>query len=94
MKNINKNEAKNHDVVVTRAKQFDNGDVVFDMTVNDVTIYNCRWIEGAKDGKEFKFVAFPNRKAKDNNYYNHCYVKLSQEDTDTIEKMIVKVLEG
>lgn len=100
MKRPNKTEnvAVNHDVVVTRAKYFEaKGDkpeaFIFDMEVNGVSIYNCRWIEGDKDGKHFKFVSFPNYKSGDR-YYNYCYVKLSEEDITTIENMINRILEN
>lgn len=99
-----KNETKvvshdvvNHDVVVTRAKLFEAKDnkseaLVFDMAVNGVTIYNCRWMEGEKDGKPYKFVAFPNYKNGDK-YWNYAYVALSPEDIDTIEKMLHKLID-
>ena len=41
--------------LVTRAKQFDDGGVMFDMIVNEVSIYGCRVVEG----KNGDFVSFP-----------------------------------
>lgn len=98
MKNTKKNETVNHDVVVTRARYFEATDekpeaYLFDMTVNGVSIYGCRWCEGEKDGKHYKFVAFPSYKSGDK-YYSYAYVKLSQEDVDTIERMIERILEN
>lgn len=84
MKVNTKNETKNT-IEVVRAKQFDNG-IVFDMLVNGVTIYGCRLVEGKKG----TFVSFPSKKGKDGKYYSHAYVKLSQEDTD----FIIKLIEG
>lgn len=98
MKNTKKIEAVNHDVVVTRAHYFE-GTIgkpeayLFDMCVNGVMIYSCRWCEGEKDGKHYKFVAFPSHKSGDK-YFNHAYVKLSQEDVDTIERMIERILDN
>lgn len=75
-------------IVVKRAKQFDDGKIAFDMIVNDVTIYGCRLIE-RKDGGVF--VAFPQRKGKDNNYYNIAYTKLSEKDVESIVAQIEKL---
>lgn len=74
-------------IVVSRAKQFDDGKIVFDMIVNDVSIYGCRLIEGKKGN----FVAFPQRKGKDGKYYRHAYVKLSGEDVANIVAQIEKM---
>lgn len=82
MKVNTKNETKNT-IEVVRAKQFDNG-VVFDMLVNGVTIYGCRLVVGKKG----TFVSFPSKKGKDGKYYSHAYVKLTQEDTNFIVKLI------
>lgn len=82
MKVNTKNETKNT-IEVVRAKQFDNG-IVFDMLVNGVTIYGCRLVEGKKG----TFVSFPSKKGKDGKYYSHAYVKLTQEDTNFIVKLI------
>lgn len=88
----------NHDVIVTRAKLFEATDkhpenIVFDMTVNGVTVYGCRWVEGEKNGKSYKFVAFPNYKGKDGNYWNYAFVSLSDEDIATIESMLHKLID-
>lgn len=77
-------------VEVVRAKSFDNGGVVFDMTINGVSIYNCRVVEG----KNGDFVSFPSRKGSDGNYYSHAYIKLTDEDTKKIVGLVEKALEG
>lgn len=69
---------------VTRAKQFDDGGVVFDMVVNGVSIYGCRVVEG----KNGDFVSFPSYKAKDGKYYSHAYIKLSDADTKNIVSQV------
>lgn len=84
-----KNESVVNSVKVTRAKAFDNGGVVFDMEVNNVTIYGCRVIEG----KNGDFVSFPSRKGSDDKYYSHAYVKLTAEDTKEIIDQVEKALE-
>ena len=80
-------------IKVTRAREFENGGLVFDMVVNGVTIYGCQWVEGEKNGHEYAFVSFPSRQSKkDQKYYNIAYVKLSDEDTAEIEKQIDSLL--
>ena len=79
---------KNAEIKVTRAKQFDNGGVVFDVEINGVTIYGCRVVE-SKNGD---FVSYPARKGSDDKYYSHAFYKMNEEETkDTIsqvEKML------
>lgn len=74
-------------IVVKRAKQFDDGKIIIDLIVNDVTIYGCRLIEG----KNGIFVSFPQRKGKDDKYYNIAYVALSKSDVDNIVAQIEKM---
>lgn len=91
-KTENKTEA--HKIEVIRAKLLENV-IVFDMTVNGVTIYGCSYkILHRKDNDEaFAKIGFPSRKGKDDKYYNHVYVKLSDEDIETIEKGIEAITE-
>ena len=72
------------DAKVTRAKQFKDGGVVFDMQVNGVSIYGCRVIESKKGD----FVSFPSYKGSDGKYYSHAWVKLSDEDTKAIVQQV------
>ena len=87
--NMKKKEASNVtiDAKVTRANQV-NDAVFFDMEVNGVTIYGCKVIEG----KNGDFVSFPSHKGKDGKYYNHAWVKLSDEDTAAIVKQVEEML--
>ena len=82
-----KEVAKNHDIKVTRAHQFDDGGITFDMVVNDVTIYGCK----VAQGKNGQFVSFPSRKGKDGKYYSHAYINLSAEDQKDIFEQIEKM---
>ena len=67
-------------IKVTRAREFENGGLVFDMVVNGVTIYGCQWVEGEKDGRDYAFVSFPSRQSKkDKKWYNIAYVKWLKE---------------
>lgn len=84
-----KSESKVQSVEVVRATSFDNGGVVFDMTINGVSIYNCR-VVGGKNGD---FISFPARKGSDGNYYSHAYIKLTEDDTKKIIGLVEKALE-
>lgn len=84
-----KSESAVQSVEVVRAKSFDNGGVVFDVTINGVSIYNCRVVEG----KNGDFISFPARKGSDGNYYSHAYIKLTEDDTKKIIGLVEKALE-
>ena len=79
---------KSAEINVTRAKQFDNGGVVFDVEINGVTIYGCRVVEGSKGD----FVSFPARKGSDDKYYSHAFYKLSEAETKEIISQVEKLL--
>lgn len=90
-KKTEEKEVTNHEIEVTRAKELENV-IMFDMKVNDVTIYGCSYrVLTRKDtGEEFGKVGFPSKKSGDN-YYNHAFVKLSAADVETIEKQLEKL---
>ena len=75
------------DAKVTRANQV-NDTVFFDVVINGVTIYGCKVIEG----KNGDFISFPSHKGKDDKYYNHVWIKLSDEDTAAIVKQVEEML--
>ena len=75
------------DAKVIRANQV-NDTVYFDVTINGVTIYGCRVVEGSKGD----FVSFPSHKGKDGKFYNHAWVKLSDDDTAAIVKQVEEML--
>lgn len=83
---------QSYNVEVKRAKQFESGDIAVDMVVNGVSIYNCTYKSGEKDGKEYAFISFPSRKGKDDKYYSHVYFKISEELLADIEKQIEKLI--
>lgn len=72
---------------VTRANQV-NDTVFFDMEVNGVSIYGCKVVEGSKGD----FISFPSHKGKDGKYYNHAWIKLSDEDTKEIISQVEAAL--
>lgn len=78
---------------VPRAKFFPATDdrkecILFDLTVNDVTIYGCRAVQG----KNGDFISFPQRKGSDGKYYSYAFVKLSEEDLKEILKKVEAVI--
>lgn len=75
-------------IKINRAKKFYNGGIVFDMEVNGVSIYNCRWVET----KGSEFVAFPSTKGKNDKYYNFAYVKLTDEETQNIKSTVMRLV--
>lgn len=78
-----------HEFTVTRAKEFDNGNISFDMTVDGyVKIYGCTVV----DGKDGQFISFPARKGKDGKWYSHCWCGISESETKEIIKQIKKKL--
>lgn len=82
-------EVKDHDIKVMRVKDTDKYGVFFDLEINGVSVYGCSWVEGQKrDGTEYRFVSFPSHKGKDDKYYNYVYVKLTENDLDSIEKVL------
>lgn len=79
-KKAEKKEVTKKEIKVTRGHVFDNGDVVFDMEVNGVAIFNST----LRDGKNGQFVSFPSKMGKDGKYYSHVYIKLEKEDIENI----------
>ena len=77
-----------YDVAVTRAHEFDNGNIVFDLLVNGVKIFGMKALEGSNGS----FISFPQRKGKDGNYYNEAWFKITAELQAEIEDQIRKEL--
>ena len=82
--NVKTKKSAAKEITVTRAHQFEDGGITFDMTVGEVTIYGCK----IAHGKNGDFISFPSRKGKDGKYYSHAYVSLSEEDTQSILSQI------
>lgn len=67
------------------------GDLIFvNLTINGVTIYSCRVVNGSKGD----FISFPQQKSKDGKYYNMAYVALSPEDEKYILEAIQEAING
>ena len=79
---------KDHEIKITRVKELENV-IMFDMIVNDVTIYGCSYkvLTRKDNGEEFGKVGFPSKKQGDT-WYNQAFVKLSNVDVENIEKQL------
>lgn len=80
-------KAVNVEAKVTRANQVKDT-VFFDVVINGVTIYGCKVVEG----KNGDFISFPSHKGKDDKYYNHVYIKLTDEQTSDIIHQVEEML--
>lgn len=82
-KTENKNEnqesiLKNYSV--DHVKMDSNDRVRFALTVNGVTVYGCNVVEG----KNGDFISFPSYKGKDEKYYKHAYIPLTDKEQESI----------
>ena len=83
-----------YDVKVTRAKEVKEGQVVFDMVVNGITIYGCWYREGKskKDNKDYAMISFPSHKGNDDKYYNHVWFKIDEAIQGEIVAQLQKLV--
>lgn len=92
----NKNQetdTQTYDVKVTRAKEVQEGQVVFDMVVNGVTIYGCWYREGvSKKGEEYQMISFPSHKGDNDKYYNYCWFKVEDDVKASIIEQLQKMV--
>lgn len=65
---------------ILRAHEFDNGNTAFDIEINGIKIYGCTIMQG----KNGRFISFPQRKGSDGKYYNVVWFGLSEKDSDSI----------
>lgn len=90
----NKNqESQTYDVKVTRAKETKEGQVVFDMVVNGVTIYGCWYREGVdKKGNDYQLISFPSHKGDNDKYYNYTWFKIEDDVKNSIIEQLQKLV--
>ena len=70
-----------------------NGGISFSLRIEGpitAEIYGCR-IKNSRNGE---FVAFPQRKGKDGQYYKHAWLQLSDDQTDEIISAVYDALES
>lgn len=74
---------------VERVHMFDEKHISFDMTANGIKISGLNYIEYTnKDGQDGVIINFPQRKGKENKYYNILWFPISKELKDDIIKQI------
>lgn len=83
--------SKPRKIRVNHVRIWEDKNISFDLTVEDVTIYGCRLVQARKDG-ESDFVGFPSRKAKDGKYYSYAYTRISEEELQIICDQIADAL--
>lgn len=83
-----KSKTYNHEYAVRRAVQFDDSGVLFDLTIDDLTIYGCRVVEG----KNGDFIGLPSRKDNDGKYWGIVYKRFTDEETSAILDMVSAAL--
>lgn len=85
--------SQDHEIKVTRAKEFDDC-ISFDMVVNGISIYGARHrtYTDKKSKEEKSFIAFPQYKGSNGNYYSHCYFDVTDADLENIESQIEDIL--
>ena len=74
---------------VTRAYEFDNGNISINLEVNGVTIYGASIV----NGRQGKFVSFPSYK-KDGRYWNHAYFPFDEDELNEVLEQVGDMLAG
>ena len=94
-----------HQMVVTRAYQFKNNNIAFDLKIDGwLTIYNMMLVAlySEKDKKkkdkskcepEGYFITFPQHKDDKGNYWSYAYFKILEPEQDMIEEQIEHLLD-
>ena len=80
---------KDHEVKVLSAHQFDNGNISFDLQIDEIKIYRLTVVR-TKDDTEF--ISFPSYQSGDK-YYNYAFVPFTDEDQDAIIDMVYDSLD-
>lgn len=69
------------DFKITRAHEFDNGNVSFDMEIAGINFYRLT-VVSTKDGKE-QFIGYPQYESN-GKWYKYFYIPLTDENIDKI----------
>lgn len=76
---MQKKNTENRGFKVANVVEASTGTVFFNLTINEVTIYGCRVVEG----KNGDFISFPQKKVGVK-YWNIAYVKLTDDESKAI----------
>lgn len=94
-KNTEKTEEMKYTIKVSRVKpKKDRPNCYrFTMTVNGIDINGCDYISYTKkNGEEGSFIALPQYKGSDDNYYNIVYFKITDELQAEIERQLEELI--
>ena len=100
-KEVRKFEYKPAEIGVSKVREIKGKDDCyrFNLEINGVSIYGCSYITYTnKEGKEDNFIAFPQYKGSDGNYYNTCWFPINdpayRKEFEEIENQISKLIES
>lgn len=80
------------EVEVTRAKEIKEGKIAFDMKVNGISVYNCWYVKGEKNGKEYEIINLPQYKGSNDKYYSYVWFPISRELKEDIISQLEKLI--
>lgn len=80
----------NYDIKVRRAFQGKYG-ILFDMDINNVTVYGCKVCDSPKGDNFIGFPQTPDKKDR-NKWWNIVYAPLTEEQTADILSQIAEIL--
>lgn len=92
-------ERKAHQMRVLRAIEFENGNIGFTLEIDSwITIYNMMLValhQNEKDKEEITgyFIAFPQHKDDQGNWWNYAYFNIITPEQDMIEEQIEHLLD-
>lgn len=91
-RNTNKQTESALSFSVKNCREFADGGISFVLMLlgGKVTLYGCRIISG----REGEFIAYPARKGKDDQWYNHFFVALTKEETAEIINAVYETLDN
>lgn len=83
---------KTEELKVTRAHQFDSGDVGFSINYKGIDFYNMVLKLGEDKDGTYRFISWPSRKGSDGKYYKYYYIPFTEEEEKSLYDQIVELL--
>ena len=77
-------------ISIDKVREIKGGTIMFTLITGAAYVYGCRVVEG----RNGDFIAFPSYKGTDGNYYNHCYVSLTDAEQQKILEEIDGIING
>ena len=73
---------------ITRAHEFEGGNVAFDMMLNGISFFGMTVVKG----KNGDFISFPQRKSG-GRYYSYYFINLDEKDSESIMDAVYEKLD-